>query len=170
MDEAHRHVELALHAAGIGARQPVCRAPQAEAIEQLVDPVAQLRTANAADPALEPKVLAPGGVPVHGDPLSDAADGEAYALGVAGDIDARDAGGACVRPAEGGEDLDRGRFPGSIRPQQAEDGPCLDRERKPVECRHPAGIALHEADRLDRVAIMHLHVDLLISLDAKISA
>ena len=83
MDQAHRHVELAAHAARVGLGEPTGRLGQPEPLEQLVDPAPQRGAVEAMDPGLEDEVLATGRLGIHGDPLTDRADRPAHPDGVA---------------------------------------------------------------------------------------
>ena len=94
---------------------------EAEALEQLGAALAQAAAAQAVDPSGELEVLAPGRLGIDGDPLADRADHAPYPLWLGEDVEPGDRGAAGVGSREGGEDLDRRRLAGAVRPEQAED-------------------------------------------------
>src|SRR6266508_3564044 len=102
--------------------------PQPEALQQPADPRLQLAAADAVQAALERQVLAAGGLQVDPGALGHAADGPAHAVGPLDHVDAGHAGGAGVRAAQCGEDLDGGGLTGAVGTEQAEHGPRLHGE------------------------------------------
>ena len=71
------------------------------------------------------------------------------------DVVACDARGAAVRPSEGSEDPDRGRLPGPVRAEHAEDGPLRHGEVEPVQGDRRA-VPLPQPCRLDHGNLRHL--------------
>ena len=149
MDEAARHVELALHPARPGPDDPIGGLGQAEPREQLVDAMSELGPAHPVEVALEEEVLAPGRVRIDGAVLADHPDEPAHAVRLAGHVDAQHVIAARVGARQGGQDLDRRRLPGPVGSEQAEDRPGLDRQADPVEGAHATRIRLDEIHGID---------------------
>ena len=150
VDEAHGHVELALHAAGVGLGDAVGGLGQAEARRAAHRRGCAALRRRCRTSALQDEVLAARGLGIDGRPLADHADRAADRFRVADDVDASDLGGAAVRPGERGQDLDRGRLARAVRPEQAEDGAGLDGEASGRRARRPRRVALDEPVGLDR--------------------
>ena len=83
VDEAQGDVELALHAARVGACDAPRRLSETETLEQLVDARFEGAAGHVVEAALEQQVLAPAGVHVDGRALRDAADRPAHAVRLA---------------------------------------------------------------------------------------
>jgi hypothetical protein len=130
-DQAHRDVEPAAHAAGVGARSPTSGIRQREAGEQVVrDPSRILQVPQPRD---EHQVLPPGEDLVDGRELPGQADRFAHGLRLGDDVESRDARGARIRLQQGGEDADHGRLAGAVRPEQGEDAARGDVEVDALE-------------------------------------
>jgi hypothetical protein len=97
------------------------------------------------------QVLAARQVPVHGCVLPREADPAPHRLRVADDVEAQHLRPALVRPEDGRKDANRGRLPGAVRAEQAEDVSCRYLEVDAREGVHVAE-ALDEAVDGDRRA------------------
>src|SRR5918995_5252716 len=126
-------VELALHAAGVGAHRPIRGVGQVEPVEQFVDPGPDRCATHAVNAAGEQQVLATGCLGIRARALSDDADRTAYAVRPAQYVDAGDGGRTRGRPGERRQDLDRGGLAGAVRAEQSEHRACSDGEAQPVE-------------------------------------
>src|SRR6266536_3597248 len=124
--------------------------PQPEALQQPADPRLQLAAADAVQAALERQVLAAGGLQVDPGALGHAADGPAHAVGPLDHVDAGHAGGAGVRAAQRGEDLDGGGLAGAVGTEQAEHCPRLHGEAEAPQGADVARIGLDQVLDLDR--------------------
>ncbi len=82
VEQAHRDVEPALHAARVGLDLAVGGVGEAEALERLGRAALQLGAGDAVELALEHEVLAPGGLAVGAVLLRDDADRVADAHGL----------------------------------------------------------------------------------------
>ena len=89
VDEAHRQVEPALHAARVGLGLAVGGVGEAEALERLADAPAQVAAGDGVELALQDEVLAPGRLGIEPVLLGDDADGAADAHGLGEHVDAR---------------------------------------------------------------------------------
>src|SRR6266568_7623540 len=126
--------------------------PQPEALQQPADPRLQLAAADAVQASLERQVLAAGGLEVDPGALGHAADGPAHTVGPLDHVDAGHAGGAGVRAAQRGEDLDGAGLAGAVGTEQAEHGPRLHGEAEA-----PQGVvdqALRMPDELTAEAVV----------------
>src|SRR5262249_12259064 len=65
VNESHRHVELALHATGEGARNAFASINEVEAFKQSVNTPPQPGTGEAVELALQRQVLSPRGLQVN---------------------------------------------------------------------------------------------------------
>ena len=74
VDQAHRHVEPPLHAAGVGLDLPRGRVGEPEALQRLGHAAPQLGARDAVELALEHEVLAAGGLAVGAVLLADDPD------------------------------------------------------------------------------------------------
>jgi hypothetical protein len=95
------------------------------------------------------EVLEAGQVLVDGGVLAREPDVPADLRRLAHDVEAGDPRGALVRPEERREDPDRGRLPGAVGPEEAEDHPSLDPEVDAPK-RLDVAVALAQALRFDR--------------------
>jgi hypothetical protein len=113
---------------------------------------ARLALRQVVEPADHLQVLGPGQVLVDRRVLAGEADLGAQLRRLADDVEAGDAGAAAVGREQRGEDADRGRLAGAVRPQQPEHGAGRHREVDPVERAHrPVGLA--QALGLDRQVV-----------------
>ena len=156
MDETHRHVELALHSAGVGAREAVRAVGQVEVAEQLVRALGQASATQAMQPALEVEVFAAGGLGIDGNSLADDADEPPNLLRMLDHVDATDEGGAAVRADERRQQLDRRRLAGAVGTEQAEDRCRAGAEADAIESRHRPRIGLDQIDRRDDCLVVTL--------------
>src|SRR6266568_7300708 len=124
--------------------------PQPEALQQPADPRLQLAAADAVQASLERQVLAAGGLEVDPGALGHAADGPAHTVGPLDHVDAGHAGGAGVRAAQRGEDLDGAGLAGAVGTEQAEHGPRLHGEAEAPQGADVARIGLDQVLDLDR--------------------
>ena len=115
---------------------------EAEALEQVVDRGrARRRAARGCGPADE--VLAPGRLAVDARSVCATTPiARRTRSGSSQHVDPGDRGLAGVGARQRRQDLDRRRFAGAVRAEQAEDGAGLDRERDAVESPHLARVAL----------------------------
>ena len=157
VDQAHGHIQLALHAARVGSGHPARGLGQTEALEQAIHPSAKLLAADPVQQALQLQVLAPGGVRIDGDPLTNHADPAPHLLGLPEHVGPGNGRGAIIGLDERGEYLDRRRLAGAIRPEQSEDRTLLDFDTEPVECDDIRPVALDQPGRLDGRARMCWH-------------
>jgi hypothetical protein len=154
VDEAEGDVEPSLHAAGIGLGQPPGRVGQAEPVEQLLDALPADCATDAVELGLHLQVLASGRLGVEAGLLPYNADRPSHPIGVADDVEARDACLATVCPRERGEDLDRRRLARAVRAEQAEDRARLDLEAEPVERGNAARVRLPQVRCFDRLHVV----------------
>src|SRR5690606_20133255 len=107
-DEADRDVELAAHAAGVGARGPARRRGQLEAFEQVGGAGGGVAPGEAEQPPHHVQVLGAGEPFVHGGVLAGQGDQALEPPPVAADVQAEDAGGPGVERRQRGQDVDQG--------------------------------------------------------------
>ncbi len=144
MDEAHGHVELALHAAGEGARDALAGVRQPKALEQAGDAPPQLGSGETVKLALQCEVLGSRRLQVYRRLLRHQADHAAHALRLAQDVVAHNTGAPSGGAGERREDLHDGGFAGAVRAEQREHGARPDAEGDAFECLHVAAIGLRE--------------------------
>ena len=149
MDQAHRHVELALHATRERACDALVRFGEIEALQQPGDAPPQLATGEAIQLPLQPQVLGRRRLEVHRRLLPDDADQAAHTVWLAHDIAPHDAGASGVGPRKRGQNLDNGGFASAVRPQQREDRARFDTEADALERLHITGIGLDESRSFD---------------------
>ena len=78
VEQSHGDVQAALHAAGVGLRLAVGGIGEAEALERLCDPAAELGAGDPVELALQDEVLATGRLRIGSVLLPDDADRAAY--------------------------------------------------------------------------------------------
>ena len=128
-DQRHRQVQLPAHAAGVGRHELARRFRQVEPLKQPAGDLLALAGAEVLEVRHQLQVFLPGQQLVHGGELPGDPDRRADRLSLGkrrrGRSDPR-------RPAvglgQGGEDVDRGGFPGPVRAEQGEDRPLGDVE------------------------------------------
>jgi hypothetical protein len=147
--ERHRDVEPPLHAAGVGADQAAGGVGEAELIEQLAGSRRERTPVQAVDLPLQAQVLRPRGPAVDAGALADDADRPPHRGRGVHDVVSRHPGHAGIGARERGEDADRRRLAGSVRPEQAEDRAGAYRQAEAVERRDFAGIRLDQTVRFD---------------------
>jgi hypothetical protein len=163
--EAERDVEPPLHPARIRLRRPVRGVGEPEPLQELAHPVAPRSAREPVDHGLHLQVLPPGRICVEARLLAHDADRLADARSIADDVEARRACLAAVGAGEGGQDLDRRRLAGPVRPEQAEDRPDRDAEAEPVEGSHTVPVGLDQIARGDRGLCLRRHWSLLRNLE-----
>ena len=105
MHQPDCHVELALHAARVGADDAVGGLGQTEPLEQFRGSLPERGSRHAVGLSLEDQVLAAGGVDVETRVLGDHSDETPHLAWFPEGVVAGDPGFAGVRTGEGGEDL-----------------------------------------------------------------
>ena len=111
--------EPLLPAAGERAGELVLAARQAEAVERLVDGLAEVR--QRIEPRDELEVLADRQILVEGEALRHVADLALDRLGLALDVVAEAGPLAGGRPEQAADQADRRRLAGAVRPEEADD-------------------------------------------------
>src|SRR5260221_7507839 len=149
VDEAHRHVELALHAAGEGTRDALARVREVKALKQTGNAPPQLGAGQAVELALQRQVLGHRGLKVYRRLLRHEADHAAHALRLAHDVAAGDAGAPCGGPGERREDLNNSGLARAVGPESREHGTWPDAEADAFERLDAARIGLRESLGLD---------------------
>jgi hypothetical protein len=147
--EGERDVQPALHSPGEAAHDAVGRGGEAEALEQLVDAGVELRPADALEASAQAQVLASRRLAVRAAALGDHADQTPDLGGLGAHIVARHAHAARIGSGQRRGDSHCRRLAGAVRPEQAEDGALLYREREAVERQNVARVVLDEAFRLN---------------------
>ncbi len=151
-DEAHRDVEAAAHAPGVGPRPLPARVGQREPREQVVgDPTGVREASQLGD---EHEVLPPGEDLVDGGELPGQADGLADLRRRGGDVVAVDRGRSAVGPQQRGQDPHHRRLAGAVGAEQGVDGAGRDAQVDAREHRVVA-VGLGESADLDGVFSGH---------------
>ena len=104
LDHAHREIEAASHAAGIGRGPPVAGGTQVEGVEHLTGAYLRLSPGKVPEPGHHGEVLLPGQLVVDGGVLAGEADRALHAGRVGQQVVAGDRGGACIGAYQGGQD------------------------------------------------------------------
>ncbi len=107
------------HAAGVRRDLPCARLGQREAAEEVVGDRAGVL--EVAQPGDEREVLPPGQDLVDRRELAGEADRPAYVGSLPRDVEAVDAGGPCIGPEQGGQDLHHRGLAGAVRAEQGDD-------------------------------------------------
>ena len=131
--QPERHVQAALHAAGIGLDQPSRRICQPEVREQLVRAGPHGAAAQPVQAPLQDQVLPAGGGRVGAGPLRDDPDHVPDLARPGEHVDALDAGHSGVRPGQRGENLHGGALARSVRSEQSVDHAARDADVQPVQ-------------------------------------
>jgi hypothetical protein len=131
--QGHRDVKAPLHAAGVGGRGPRRRFDEVELLQQPACPRPPLGRRDVQQAAYEEQVLLAGEPVVDGGELPGNPDGRAYRADLAAHVMPHDAGRACVRRDQGGQDLHRGGLSRAVGPEQREDLTLADAEVDPVQ-------------------------------------
>src|SRR6188472_1500737 len=147
-DQGAGEVDAAAHASGVRADETVAGVGEVEQCEQLARTRAGGLAAHVIEPADHLQVLETGEVLVDGGVLSGQADRLADTSAFTDDVEARDAGGASVRPQERGQNPYGGRLPGAVRAEQAEDAAGLGAQIDAAG-RLDLAVALAQTLRLD---------------------
>lgn len=121
MDQPERHVEAALHAAGVPLDLALGRVGEIEAVQKLIGAALDRGAPHPVEPALQHQVLPAGGDGVGARLLSDDTYRAPDPVGVAQDVVSGDRRGSGVRAGEGGEDLHGGGLPGAVGAEESED-------------------------------------------------
>jgi len=149
VDEAHRHIELALHAAGEGARDALVGVREVEALEQAGNAPPQLGAGQAVELALQRQVLGCCGLQIDRRLLCDDADRTAHAPRLTHDIAPYNAGAASGGPGERRKNLHYGGFARAIGTQQRKHSAWPDADADAFERLDAARIGLHQSLGLD---------------------
>ena len=149
VDHRHRDVQATLHPAAVAPGDPVGGVGQAEPLEQFLGALLERGAAHSVELALQTQVLAAGGLDVDRRALRDDADAPAHAVGVGDHIEPVDERPPGIGLGQRGQDLHGGRLAGAVGAEQREHAPRCDRERQPIERRHPLRIRLTKALGLD---------------------
>jgi hypothetical protein len=120
-DQAHRQVEPAPHAAGVGGGRLPGRLGQVEPVQQLGGAPPAFAPAQVAEVGHQGEVLLAGEQVVHRGELAGDADHLADRVGVPGHVVARDAHLATVGADQGGQDVHGGGLAGAVGAQQRKD-------------------------------------------------
>ena len=126
-DERGGEVQPPAHAARVRLGGPLARLGELEALEQLVRAPARLGARQVVELADHLEVLEAGQVLVDRGVLAGEADLGAQGVGVAHDVEARDARAAAVGLQQRGQDAYRGGLAGAVGTEQAEDRAGLAR-------------------------------------------
>ena len=146
--QAHRQVDLAPHAAGVGLHPAAGVRAEVEAVQQLVRAPARLGRGQVPEPAHHQQVLLGGQHLVDRGGLPGQADRPAHRGGVAHHVVAGDGGRAGVRRHQRRQDADGRGLAGPVRAEQREHLAAADRQVDPVEHGAPA-VRLDQAVRPD---------------------
>ena len=119
-------VQAPLHAARIGAHQPVGVGRQRDPLQHLRGAFARDASAQVVQPAYHLDGLPAGQVLVHRRELAGKADAGADRDRIAHDVDAGDRGRAAVGLEQRGQHADQRGLAGAVRPQQGVDDAGLD--------------------------------------------
>lgn len=122
-DQAHRDVEPAAHAAGVGRCRFLRGVHQVELLDQRSDSAFALGPAEMVQCRHHRQVLLGGEEVVHRGELTGDADRGANRIGFAGDVVACDPQFAVIGTDQCRKDLHRGGFPGPVRAEQRKDSP-----------------------------------------------
>ena len=155
VDERHREVEPALHAARVAADPAVGRLREADPREQLVRARQALGAGQRLERRLEPQVLAAGEERVERRLLERRPDLRSTFEPFRGDVEARDARRALGRRQERRQHVDGRRLPGPVRPEEPVDLAGRDGEVDPVDGPRPLLVLHDEAMGLDRGVPAH---------------
>ena len=127
---------------------------QAALLEHGVHPFPAAPPAEALQPRAELQELPHPHVEMDGVVLRHVADPPPHLVRLVEDIETRHPRRAARRRHEAGEDAHGGRFARAVRPEEPDDLPATDRERKSVHGR-AARIAFREVADLDHRDIVH---------------
>jgi hypothetical protein len=133
VDQAESHVELALHAAGVGADLTTARLLEVEALEQFSGPAYGLLLRQAVDAPAQDEVLDSCRHRVGAGFLRHIADRPADGVRCLDDVVAGDPRSTGIGPGQRGEDLDGGGLARAVRPEQPQYDALRDGERDSVE-------------------------------------
>ena len=131
--QARGQVQPPAHAAGVRLRRTSRGIRQLEPRQDLLGTTPRLRLREVVQPSDELEVLEAGQVLVDRRALSREADPEPQLLGVAHGVQPVDLRSAAGGREQGGQDPDRGRLAGPVRPEQPEHRAGLDLEVDPLE-------------------------------------
>ncbi len=132
-DQAHRQVEAAAHAPGVGGGRFAGGVGQGEPLQQVGGAPAPGAAAQPVQVGHQAQVLLAGEQAVDRGVLAGDADLRAHRVGLADRVVAEDAHPAAVGADERGEDLDHSGLSGAVGAQQGEDGPGGDVQVDAVE-------------------------------------
>jgi hypothetical protein len=121
-EQAHRQVEPADHATGVGAGAAVGHVGQIETLQQFGGTTAGLWARQVVQVAHQVQVLRAGEQPVHRGELAGDADRGAYRVGLGGDRVPGDAYLARVRTDQRRRDVHGRGLAGTVRAEQGEHG------------------------------------------------
>ena len=127
-DERGGEVELAAHAAGVGAHEPVAGLGEVERREQLAGTVARGGAAEVVEAADHLEVLEAGQVLVDGRVLAREPDPLANPGPLPQDVEAGNPRAPAVRAKQRGQDPDGGGLARPVRSEQTEHAAGLDAE------------------------------------------
>ena len=133
MNQSERHVQLALHAAGVRPNLATGGLCETEAIQELGGPAYGFLLGQAVDAAAENEVLGAGRHRVGAGLLRYVADREPDRLLLLDDIESGDSRSTGIRPGQGGQDLHCGRLTGAVGSEQTEYYALRDGEAEAVE-------------------------------------
>jgi hypothetical protein len=121
-DQRHGEVEPAPHAAGVDGRELVRGVHQVEALQQLRDAAPAGVLAEVLQVRHQREVLGAGEQVVDRRELAGDAEEAAHRSRVGDDVVPGDVDLAGIGAEQRGQDLDRRRLAGAVRPEQREDG------------------------------------------------
>ena len=155
MHEREREIEAPLHAARVAGDLPIGGIDEPHAVEQLLRARAALLLGDALQRRLEAKVVARGEERVERGLLERDADEPADLRPVLHDVVAADERRPGGRRQQRGQDVDGGRLPGPVRPEEAVDLTRRDGEVDPVDGPRTLLVLADEPANLDPVLGRH---------------
>jgi len=149
-DQAGGQVQPAPHATRVGLHRPLRRLGEVETFEQFRGAGTGAAAGLAQQPADHDEVVDSGQPVVHRGVLPGEADELAHLMSLAPDVISAHPCLPAVRAQQGGQDPDRGRLSGTVRPKDPQDGALAGDEINPRQ-RGRLAEPLDQAAGLDRV-------------------